>query len=377
MNRKSLTIGFILLITSLCSGCWDVEEINHRAIVIALGLDLTPAGMIKMSAQIPVVSDLASGGSGGGRAAAPPKPFHVVSSEAETSYGTVGNLQSKTGNSLFLGQLKTTIISTDLAERGLKPYVNFLERHPEMSSTSVVVLTKGSAAEILGTPLNSKEIPGLSILNFLRSSSKADLAYSLREWQIVRATAVGPGDVYLPMISISQPEQAYIINGLGVFHHDRMVGELSDNETRMFGFLTGKAKNAYPSVYINNQIGTATFRNVTVDSKTKAIAKGDQIEFVIKSRARGFLVELTSSKSPLDVKDVKLIQTKTEQAIKGEMVKTVRHLQNLNSDILGFGELVRATLPNTWQRINWDQEYPRVKVSIDFKFNVEKTGTHR
>ena len=377
MNRKYLFLGLILIITSLCSGCWDVEEINRRAIVIALGLDLTPTGMIKMSAQIPVITDLASGGSGSGRAAAPPKPFHVVSSEAETSYSTVGNLQSKTSNEFFLGQLKTTIISTDLAERGLKPYINFLERHPEITSTSVIVLTKGSALEILNTPLNSKDIPGLSIMNFLRRSSKADLAYTLREWQIVRGTVVGPGDVYIPLISISQPEQAYIINGLGVFHHDRMVGELSDNETRMFGFLTGKARNAYPSVYINNEIGTATFRNVAVNSKIKAIAKGDQLEFLIKSRAKGFIIELTSSKAPLDLQDIQAIQTKTEQAIKEEMVKTVHHLQELNSDILGFGELVRATLPKTWQRINWDTEYPRVKVHIDFKFNIQKSGTHR
>ena len=150
-----------------------MEDINHRAIVIALGLDVTPAGMIKMSAQIPVITDLASGGSGSGRAAAPPKPFHVVSSEAETSYSTVGNLQSKTSNEFFIGQLKTTIISTDLAERGLKPYINFLERHPEITSTGVVVLTKGSALEILNTPLNSKDIPGLSIMNFLRQSIKS------------------------------------------------------------------------------------------------------------------------------------------------------------------------------------------------------------
>ena len=55
----------------------------------------------------------------------------------------------------------------------------------------------------------------------------------------------------------------------------------------------------------------------------------------------------------------------------------MRHLQSLNSDILGFGELVRATLPKIWQRIDWDTEYPRVKVRIDFKFNIEKTGTQR
>ena len=58
----------------------------------------------------------------------------------------------------------------------------------------------------------------------------------------MRGTVVGPGDVYIPFISVSQPEQAYIIKGLGVFHHDRMVGELSGQRNEDVRFFDRKSQ---------------------------------------------------------------------------------------------------------------------------------------
>ncbi|HEX3047446.1 MAG TPA: Ger(x)C family spore germination C-terminal domain-containing protein [Bacillota bacterium] len=121
----------------------------------------------------------------------------------------------------------------------------------------------------------------------------------------------------------------------------------------------------------------ATFREVKTRTKIKAIPKGQEIEFLFKTRARGYLVELTNAKANLSVKDIREIEQKTERAVKAEMLKTIRRLQELNSDILGLGELVRATRPEVWRRIDWDQEFPRVQVKIDFKFNIERTGTYR
>ncbi len=77
------------------------------------------------------------------------------------------------------------------------------------------------------------------------------------------------------------------------------------------------------------------------------------------------------------MEDIKEIEQKTERAVKAEMMKTIRNLQELNSDILGFGELVRATQPEVWRRINWDTEFPQVQVKIDFTFNIERTGYYR
>jgi hypothetical protein len=97
---------------------------------------------------------------------------------------------------------------------------------------------------------------------------------------------------------------------LGVFHRDRLVGELSDNETRMFGFLSGRVYNAYPSILLD-KVNQATFREVRAKTRIIARPKGDRLEFLIKSRAQGYLVEMTNAKADLSIEDIKEIEQKT------------------------------------------------------------------
>lgn len=373
MGCKWLFIWLLVLITS-CSGCWDVEDINNRAIVLALGLDVTLEGRIRVSAQIPVIMDIHAPTVPGGQASA--KPFQIISGESDTSFGVVPELQSKTIRSLFYGQIQAVIINADLAKHGLKPLVDFLERHPKIPPQAWVLLTRGRAEDFLNAPLFTKEIPGIALQIFFHSSSKADRVYTLQEMEIVKAFTTGLEDAYMPFITDDPEKKEYTIEGLGVFHRDRMVGELSGDETRMFGFLSGRVNNAYPSIPLDN-VNKATFREVKAKTKIKVISKRNRLEFLIKTRAKGYLVEMTNAKANLDTKEIKEIEQKTEWAIKAEMMKTIRHLQELNSDILGFGELVRATQPEVWRHINWDTEFPQVQVKIDFKFNIERTGSYR
>lgn len=179
---------------------------------------------------------------------APEKPYRVKVSRGKTVFGAIPGLQSKTSSNLFLGQIQALIISAELAMKGLKSLLDFMDRHPEIPLQTFMLIVDGSAREILDSPLSSKEIPGLSIRNFLESSSKTDMVYPLQVHEIKKRMLIGPEAAYLPIIAYDDREKTYIINGLAVFHKDRMVGRLNPIETRMFGFLAGKARNAYPSI---------------------------------------------------------------------------------------------------------------------------------
>ena len=163
MRCKWLLMWLLVLITS-CSGCWDAEDINNRAIVLALGLDVTPEGRIQVSLQIPVIMDIHVPAMQGGQK--PVKPFQIVSGESDTPFGAVPELQSKTIRSLFYGQIQAVIISADLARHGLKPLVDFLERHPKIPPQAWVILTRGRAEDFLNTPLFTKEISGIATSKF-------------------------------------------------------------------------------------------------------------------------------------------------------------------------------------------------------------------
>lgn len=374
MKPKKLLI--LIFIGLLCcgSGCLDVDDINDRALVLALGLDLAPEGEILTSVQLPIINDLANYYTEGGKASE--KPYRVKVSRGKTVFGAIPGLQSKTSSNLFLGQIQAIIISAELAMKGLKPLIDFMDRHPEIPLQTFILIVDGSAKEILDSQLSSKEIPGLSIRNFLESSSKADMVYSLRVHEIKKRMLIGPEAAYLPLIAYDDQEKAYIIKGLAVFHKDRMVGRLNPIETRMFGFLAGKARNAYPSITLANG-AIATFRDVKCKTKYQLNMAGARIRFRIKARAKGFLVELTSNQGKFLPEEIKKITKKTEQEIRNGMLKTISRLQELNSDLLGLGELLRATKPEIWKGLNWEESFPEAEVEVDFGYKIQRIGTYR
>ncbi|HEX3046406.1 MAG TPA: Ger(x)C family spore germination protein [Bacillota bacterium] len=375
MRHKWLFLGLILLIT-LFSGCWDISEINRRTIVVALGLDATEDGKVKVSLQIPLAQSVSARTETN---QPPTKTFYTITNEAESPMAAIEGLQSKTGNDLFYGQLKVVIFGASLARNGLLAITDFLQRVPVLPPQGLMLLADGVAEEIISKEVSSREVPGLVILNFLEQSAKSDLAFPLSGWQLVRGVNFDTEDIFLPVISFEPQEETFIIKGIGVFHHDRLVGILSDTETRMFGFLTGRARNAAPSLvaqHSNVGLGRVSYR-VMANTKTKAFVDGEQLRFLVNVKLKGSLVESTKAETRLSLEEVRELEKAAEQKFKSEMMKTVRHLQELNSDVLGFGELLRAMHPKAYRRLNWDREFPRVPVQVKVKFNLEQSGSFR
>lgn len=371
MRHKWLFLGLVLL-TTLFSGCWDISEINRRTIVVALGMDAAGDGKVKVSLQIPLAESVSARTETN---QPPSKTFYTITNEAESPMAAIDGLQSKTGNDLFYGQLKVVIFGASLARSGLLASTDFLQRVPVLPPQGLMLLTDGNARDIISQEISSKDVPGLVILNFLEESSKSDLAYPLMGWQLVRGVNIDTEDIFLPVINFDQEEKTFIIKGIGVFHHDRLVGILSDSETRMFGFLTNRASNAAPS-FPSGKLGRMSYR-VMANTKTKAIVAGKQLRFLVNVKLKGSLVESTKAKTQLSLKEISALEKVVGREFKSEMMKTVRHLQELNSDVLGFGELLRAMHPKVYRRLNWEREFPRVPVQITVKFNLEQSGSFR
>jgi len=377
--KNKLLLFSIFLLSVLCGGCWENNEISQQAIVLAMGIDSAPKDKLQVSVQIPIAEKNLSPLAGG--EAESRKSFYVISKEADSVFSSITGLQGNTSKDIFYGQLKVLVINTEIAQRGILEVIDLVQRHPEIPPQMVIVLTKGKAADILKAELSSNEVPAFAIHDSLLSPDKYDAVYSLRVWQIARSIINGSEDVFIPFIYFDQQEKALTIQGLGVFHQGRLAGELSDIETRMFGLMTGRARNAHPSLSFGNK-GWGTFRNVSACSQVRiefndAPIRNQPLTFLVKVHAQGLLVELTSGKAQLNIKEINNMQKKIEGALRNQMIETLRHLQQLNADILGFGELLRAERPKIWSHLNWEEEYPRIRVKVAVKFQIERTGEYR
>jgi len=52
----------------------------------------------------------------------------------------------------------------------------------------------------------------------------------------------------------------------------------------------------------------------------------------------------------------------------------LKYLQEIGSDPVGFGEIIRAKHNEYFKSVSWKTVYPKVKFDIDVKINIEFYG---
>ena len=183
-------------------------------------------------------------------------------------------------------------------------------------------------------------------------------------------------DAFIPILEYDQSEETFIISGLGVFHHERLVGELTGEEARMFGFLSGKARNAY--LYLTfPEYGGINMREVRGKAKIGLKKNGTKPLITINIKAWGKLGESTKMVVNLKRKDRDRINKAFSAYLEREMRKTIEKLQALNSDILALGEVYRIHYPLTWKATDWEKLYPRIPIQLSVDFKMQDYGIMR
>jgi hypothetical protein len=54
--------------------------------------------------------------------------------------------------------------------------------------------------------------------------------------------------------------------------------------------------------------------------------------------------------------------------------QTIRKMQEANCDGLGIGRQLIAFHPTTWKKINWEEEYPKVRFEPNIQVEIVQTG---
>ena len=121
LSRFLLLILLIVQILSLCS-CWNYKEIDDLAIVSSAALDLLPNGKYQLTIEIINIK------SEGKTEITKPK---FAQAEGTTIFEAERNLIIKIGNEPYWSHSNAFIFSKTIAEQGLIPVLDWLERDEE------------------------------------------------------------------------------------------------------------------------------------------------------------------------------------------------------------------------------------------------------
>lgn len=369
--RRAL-LGLLLLSTLCIGGCWDVTEMNDRAIVISLGVDRAEDGrflvMIKLLEPVPLTSSR-------------DVPSRTVSAEGVTIEEAVRRIQRDMFPRLYFGHLARFAVSERFARQGMRPLMEWVDLQLDRRFSQLLLVVPGPLKEMAWTiEPGTKYSPGAiryalsGVLNdrVLLGAWEEDLGLAGRDPVLGSWTPVkGPSN------KGSQPVQVHFA-GLALFRADRLVDFLNPDQATPFLLLGGEMRRGEWSISIPDRSkfkrAALKWRRARVRRKTE-VAGGKvrlRVSFVLHAE-----LEELSGIDPSDEKGMEQVRLAAGQTIAREMKSVFTRLKEAHADPIGLGQLVHANHPDLWlgMRANWrDKGFQQAELMVDPHVVIEQTG---
>lgn len=376
-NKLLLIILIPLLI--VLNGCWDRRELDTLAIVSCLGIDKAEEpGKIQITAQVikPGEMKVPQAGNGGGGA----KPYWNITTTGETIEDTIREFAHESNRQLYLSHNEALIFSQDIAKEGVKKYIDFFVREPQLSRSQIKVLvSKGKINEILDLETELEKIPGRYISQLVDESvaiSEAS-AVNLQEFltRLMSKTTAPIASVI--EVSGQGKEKKARLSGTAVFKTDKMVGYLNNAETRGLLWVIDKVKSGIIVVKSPSGEGKVSLEIIRASSEITTEIKDNKPYITVHIDEEGNLGDQMSLEDDLTILPVwSSLEKSQADVIHQEVMAALKKAQELNTDIFGFGDAVHKKYPQMWVKMEkeWDQYFPDLEVEVIVNAKLSRMG---
>ncbi len=254
-GRKLHKVGAMLLTLALlisAGGCWDREELEELAYILALGIDYLPD-----EDKIEVTTAIIRPGSipGGGQAEGGPdtEPFRLTTTKGETLSTALEQQNAFFARRPYSPHSQVVILGEELARKGLHTILDRMLRERDLRMTVQMFVTRDSVQDVLLAGAKIEQGLPLFLTRWAERETHEALATAVDLRMFVRALLYDGIDPVLPEISTRREEpiapqereiagEAYsadvtyaTVAGTAVFKEDKLVGFLNIDETK--GYL--------------------------------------------------------------------------------------------------------------------------------------------
>lgn len=386
--KKAITIILLIFLIQILSGCWSKRELNELALVVALGVDLID-DEYAISVQVVDPSQISSKQSSSGRA--PVVTYHAT---GQTVFDAIRKILTLSPRKLYFAHLQMVVIGEKLAQNGISDTIDFLARDQEIRNDfTFIVSQEATAKDVLNVLTPIEKIPANKMLNSLRISQDAwgsTLAVDIEalltkfsgedQYPVLSAIEVhGDPKLGIDQTNIERIETPVILKftGLALFKQDKLIGYLTEYESKSFNYLNDKIKSTIEiiSCPADGQLTTeitqskTKFKGLVADGKPKINVRIDIVQNVAEVKCD---INLTETET------IDFINKKTEESIKNNIKQVLNTLQKkYQADVLEFGEAIHRADAKEWDNMKseWQTIYPELEIDVKVNVNTQGLGT--
>lgn len=398
---KSVKLSCILLLTvPFVTGCWDRLEIEERAVVLGISIDLAESGaekeeeevshlrgsfpapeegMIRVAAQIALPGRIPLGpGEGGGGNEGSGQTVWVIDVVGHSIDDALMNLQQQISGKLFFGHLRVIVVSEAMAKRGLQNLNDYLRRNSEVRRMVWMMIAKGNAKKFMTASPKLERVPSLyllSTLDYAVKLGKFPNDYVGLYWS--NSSKKGQ-EGFLPYVEMMKAQNINL-SGMAYFKGDKMAGVTKTFEIAGYMGIKGLNPAGYRGVIRLNG-GSVMVVATHRESKFDVQIENDRPYFKVYVQTEINLEEKINEQILVESdKVLKSIEEQNKKSLKKTYESLIKQTQEKESDIFGFGEYLRAKKPWYWDRKirskeRWQEAYKDVEVEVSVNTRVRRIG---
>lgn len=379
--KKYLLLLFLVFSVVFLSGCWDRNEVNDLALIMAAGFDKKSDNTIELSVLLYIPKgggnqqDMNSAGGGG-------YETMVRSAAGITVADAMARLQEKLPRQIFWGHTDIFLFNEKLAKEGIFEHVDFIMRHPQLRERAQIFVSKQPAKEVLSL------MPPLErdLSEVLRELGEHEIGMSITTKELAQMLISDSGDCALPWIQILPPDDknkpkrtiAYI-TGTAVFKKDKMIGKIDDMLTRGILWIRDEIRLAVVTVKLPQTKGYISVNLSQAHSKLVPTIENGKWKITLKSETYSDIVQNSTHLNVSDPAVVKSLERQIEQVINNRIELARKKVQKeMKADILGFADAFHRYYPKVWnkEKKRWEEIFPDVEVKYETKCKIRRQGLH-
>lgn len=377
-RHQGLTILIMCCCLALLSGCWDVVELNKRAIVSGIGVDWKEEEKEYLVSFQTVIADEISGKAGRGAT-----PISVYKASGKSVVEAMRNASRKVPRIISLAHTGLIIISDRVAREGIIDLFDYLDRDSDIRlNAEVLISTQGQTAEDVVSALTP-----IGKITAFALEQKIDLTsgqlgenFRIEVDDVIRGLLTPGGGPVVNGVMIegsaenaskmetlknAKAEGLAVISQMAVFKGDRLVSWLNADESRGTVWIRNKMKITPIHLKLPDQDGEISLEVMRSKTRLRADLQDPANPIIHIHVEPNFSIrEVNSAIDLRNPATMKLLEDAASKEIIRIMELAVRKSKEVNSDILGFGQAVERSDPSAWRKMKnrWDQRFPRVQV---------------
>ena len=378
MVRKKLVL-FLFLIPSLlltATSCWDRIEIEDRAIIIGMAMDLA-----EDEEKIVVTFQIAQPRAYVAESHGSVEGYYNVTKTAEDLAGARNKLSRSINTIPTLEQCQVVLVGDKLAQKGLSNYMDFLLRTNEARRQLQIGVVEGLARHMLEIKFKSDLAPSFVISEMMSQNSTYNFRMTdYMSLEKLHTAFIENNDFILSQIK--QTGNGLYMAGGAVIKGFKLAGWLSGEEMIGARFIRGDASSGYLTVDMPSFMGKKIMLRVyETKSDFHPEIRDDKLVAVLNLRLEGDIDEIVNPNGNWTSKKlINQCSTQIEKYVR-TIVNDAFHKSRrvYNSEPFRLKEKLKCYYPAYWKAnsANWDEIYQAAELETNIEVNIRRVGEIR